>query len=114
MAGSAEQGFSMDIAHQGRLDRRERNLVVSEVESFSRRLGRYFAQMYLHLDVDKHKAQMRGMGEYHWRALLTTDNGRYYADDTSFGAVEALKSTLDALAFEIESRMSRLAEQARA
>jgi hypothetical protein len=103
----------VDMAHASRLSPRERAVAMSVAEDFLVSQTRNFNQLYLHLDVEEHKEKTRGVPAYRWRALLMTDRGRYYCEDSDFGAAEGLKTALDTLKAEIDSRLGRLDEASR-
>lgn len=109
-----DQRIRFDISHTKRLSPREVQEARTEALDFLEGIQHYFDQVYLHLDVSRHREQTRGgIPQYQWRALLVTDNGRYYADDVGFGVADSLHNTFEALETEISSRVDRLAEQER-
>ena len=98
----------VDIAHTDRIGLFEHRVARDMAESFLRDMSRYFKETYMHLDVEKTPERKHGIQGLRWRALLTTDRGRYYAENGGFGVEHALSNTLESLENQITSRLEKL------
>ena len=101
----AQEYAHVDITHTNRLSTRERAIVDVEATAFITHIKRrYVNDAYLHLDVIRTREKKAGESGLAFKALLVTNKGRFFAEQSGFGVFNALHSTFEAL----ETQLSKL------
>lgn len=92
------------------LSQHDKDLVGKKIDSifekFSRHLGE---EPHFHLDVHPHKEQTREVKRYYCKVTLTSDLGRFHADDGHTGVALACNHVLDKVASQVQKRLAKVA-----
>lgn len=95
--------FTGDLS---RVNEEEKDFINKDLERFCSRHEADFTEMLLKLDFHIHKETSRGRPAYYVNITLTSDRGKFHAENQDFGAEKAVAAALRKLDKQIDKERS--------
>lgn len=87
-----------------RINDEEMGFVNKKLKNFTDKYESNFSEMYIKLDCHVHRETSRGRPAYYCKVGLTSDKGKFNAEQQDFGAEKTISGALDKIERQIHKK----------